>query len=235
MSQADVGQVQEKKQEKKMPIKKRLFALTLAGGISGLFFVPYLLVARPDINPTDIWIGLPLGSLLICGLCSWAGLKFADRANISMPYLRPWETGKPADAAERGWLIRVSIALGGLFGFAGAAFFYLVGAHPHPGSLSLRLSTFPFAALVPEIVAHLFVMSGLVMVMKRTWIPILLSGVVFVLAFHAGRVVAGPAPGYMWAFDYLFGVLTGWIYSRYGIEGAALTHAVAHAILFGLI
>lgn len=217
-----------------MPIKKRLLALTFAGGISGLFFVPYLLVSRPDIHPADIWIGLPLGSLLVCLLCAWAGLKFADRANISMPYLRPWETGKPADPAERGWLIRVSIALGGLFGFAGAGFFYLVGAPPHPGSLSLRLSTFPFAALVPEIVAHLFVMSGLVVAMKRTWIPILLSGVVFVVAFHAGRVIAGPVPGYTWVFDYLFGVLTGWIYSRYGIEGAALTHAVAYAIWFGL-
>ena len=96
-----------------MPIKKRLWVLAFAGGISGLFLVPYLLVSRPDINPTDIWLGLPLGSLLVSALCAWAGLKFADRANISMPYLRPWETGKRADSTERGWLIRVSIAAGG--------------------------------------------------------------------------------------------------------------------------
>jgi hypothetical protein len=216
-----------------MPIRKRLSVLTLAGGISGLFFVPYTLAVRPDINPRYVWIGLPLGSLLVCALCSWAGLKFADRANIAMPYLRPWELRKKGDRAERGWLIRVCVAAGGVFGLLGAVVFYILGT-ALPGNASIRLSTFPFAAIVPEIVAHLFVMSGLVMVMKRTWIPILLSGLVFVFAFHAGRIVAGPAPMYEWIFDYLFGVLTGWIYSRYGIEGAMLSHAVAHAIWFGL-
>lgn len=228
------GESSGSKQEINMQIRKRLSALTLAGGISGLFFVPYVLTARPDINPKLIWIGLPLGSLVVSALCSWAGLKFADRARLAMPYLRPWELGEPGDRAERGWLIRVSIAAGGIFGLLGAVLFYALGSHP-PGNLTIRLSTFPFAAIVPEIVAHLFVMSGLVMVMKRTWIPILLSGLVFVLAFHGGRVVAGPVPMYAWAFDYLFGVLTGWIYSRYGVEGAMLTHAVAHAIWFGLV
>jgi hypothetical protein len=167
-----------------MPIRKRLWALTLAGGIGGLFFVPYALTARPDIHPAYIWMGLPLGSLLVSALCSWAGLKFADRAGIAMPYLRAWELGQPGDSAERGWLIRVSIAAGGIFGLGGSFLFHLAGMPPHPGSLAVRLSTFPFAALVPEIVAHLFLMSGLVLAMKRTWIPILLSGVVFVLCRH---------------------------------------------------
>ncbi|HVB35438.1 MAG TPA: hypothetical protein VNJ52_13855 [Patescibacteria group bacterium] len=217
-----------------MPIRKRLWALTLTGGIGGLFAVPYVLLARPDINPAIIWLALPLGSLLVSALCAWAGLRLADRADLAMPYLRPWELGQLGDSAERGWLVRVCIAAGGIFGLAGAVAFRLAGMPVHPGGLAVRLSAFPFAAVVPEIVAHLFVMSGLVLVMKRTWIPILLSGLVFVVAFHAGRVAAGPLPAFIWVFDYLFGVLTGWIYSRYGIEGAALTGAVVHAILLGI-
>ncbi|HVB99971.1 MAG TPA: hypothetical protein VNJ12_11655 [Candidatus Dormibacteraeota bacterium] len=221
--------------EKPMPIRKRLAVLTLAGGIGGLFLIPYVLIARPDIHPAYVWLGLPLGSLVVSGLCAWAGLKFADRAGLAMPYLRPWELGQRGDRAERGWLIRVSVATGGIFGLAGTIAYHLAGLPPHPGTFAVRVSTFPFAALVPEIVAHLFVMSGLVLALKRTWISILLSGVVFVLLFHGGQIVAGPVPAFVWAFDYLFGVMTGWIYSRYGIEGAALTHAVAHAILFGMI
>lgn len=217
-----------------MSIRKRLFALTLVGGISGLFFVPYALTARPDINPSYIWLGLPLGSLALSALCGWAGLKFADRAGLAMPYLRPWELGQRGDPRERGWLIRVSVAAGGIFGLAGAMAFHVMHIAPHSGTLGLRLSTFPFAAVVPEIVTHLFVMSGLVLVMKRTWIPILLSGVVFAVGFHGGRALIGPVPEFIWVFDYLFSVLTGWIYSRYGIEGAALTHAVTRAILMGL-
>lgn len=221
-------------QETPIPITKRLLLLAFAGGIGGLFFVPYMLMARPNIRPEYIWLGFPLGSLFVCFLCAWGGLRFADRAKIAMPYLRSWELNQRGDSAERGWLIRVCVAAGGIFGLAGAVLFHVWGMPPHPGPLAVRLSTFPFAALVPEIVAHLFVMSGLVLAMKRTWIPILLSGLVFVFAFHAGQVIAGPVPGFVWAFDYVFGVLTGWIYSRYGIEGAALTHAVAYAILLGI-
>jgi hypothetical protein len=221
-------------QERSMPIRKRLWALTLAGGVSGLFFVPYVLAARPDINPSYVWLGLPLGSLVVSALCGWAGLKLADIAGLAMPYLRSWDSGQKGDRHERGWLVRVSVAAGGIFGLAGAIAFHVMEIPPHPGNLTLRLSTFPFAAVVPEIVAHLFVMSGLVLVMKRTWVPILLSGLVFTLGFHAGRIVIGPVPGFVWGFDYLFGVLTGWIYSRYGIEGAMLTHAVTSAILMGL-
>lgn len=217
-----------------MPIRKRLLLLTFAGGIAGLFFIPYALTTRPDIQPEYIWLGLPLGSMVLSFLCAWGGLKFADRAGIPMPYLRSWELGQRGDSAERGWLIRVSVAAGGILGLAGSVLIHLAGLPPYPGSLAVRLSTFPFAALVPEIVAHLFVMSGLVLAIKRTWIPILLSGLVFVFAFHAGRVAAGPVPPVMWAFDYLFGVMTGWIYSRYGIEGAALSHAVVHAIMIGI-
>ncbi len=222
------------RQEKHMPIRKRLGLLTLAGGIGGLFLVPYVLTIRRDIHPAYVWLGLPLGSLVISFLCAWPGLLMADRAGLAMPYLRAWELGEPGDSAERGWLIRVTVAAGGIFGLAGAIAFHVAGMPAHPGQLTLRVSTFPFAALVPEIIAHLFVMSGLVLALKRTWISILLSGVVFVVLFHGGRVAAIPVSGFAWGFDYLFGILTGWIYSRYGIEGAVLTHAVAHAILFGL-
>jgi hypothetical protein len=219
---------------KAAPIRKRLWAIALAGGVSGLFFTPFALQARPDWPAEYVWIGFPVGGLVVSFLCAWAGLRLADRAGLAMPYLRPWELKQPGDSRERGWLVRVCVAAGGVFGLAGTVAAHLSGAPPHPGNLTVRLSAFLFVALLPEIVAHLFVMSGLLLVTKRTWLSILLSGVVFVLVFHGGRLSPVPLPPYGWVFDYLFGILTGWIYSRYGLEGAALTGAVAQAILFGI-
>jgi hypothetical protein len=100
----------------------------------------------------------------------------------------------------------------------------------NPGSLTVRLLTVFFAATVTEIVVHLFAMSGLVLLLRRQWLAILLSSVLFVVIFHSGQVGGPLTSSVVLLANFIFGTLTGWIYRRYGFECALLTHAVAHLI-----
>jgi hypothetical protein len=216
-----------------MRIRKRLIAIALAGGIGGLLFIPLLRASRPGIPRWELWL-LPLGSFVVTALCAWGGLKIADQANLPMPFLRPWEKGEPGASSERAWMLRVSVAAGGIFGLAAEAAYHWRGITPFSGSLLERLAALPFAVVVPETVAHLLVMSALVLLTKRTWIAILLSSLLYVLPFHGQWTTGASVTGLFWAVNFLLSVLTGWVYSRYGIESAYLTHGVAQAILLGL-
>jgi hypothetical protein len=158
----------------------------------------------------------------------------ADRAGLPMPFLRPWETGKSPDPADSRFFVRICFAIGGIFGLGTALAVHLLAIPPNPGTLVARLSTFPFAAIVTETVVHLFVMSGLILLTRRTTVSNLISALAFLFLFHPGAVGSAWTSYFVWGMNYLFAVATGWAYSRYGIEGATLTHAVAHAIVLGI-
>lgn len=217
-----------------MRIRKRLMVIALAGGIGGLLLVPFAQAARPGVQAWELWLLLPVACFAVTGLCAWGGLKIADRANLPMPFLRPWEKGEVGDSSERAWMLRVSVAVGGIFGLASEAALHWRGVALYPGSLLVRLGALPFAAVVPETIVHLLLMSALVFLTKRTWIPILLSSLMYVLLFHGQWLGGASATDFVWAMNFVFSVLTGWVYSRYGIESAYLTHGVAQAILLGL-
>lgn len=161
-------------------------------------------------------------------------MRMADRAELPMPFLRPWELGQPGDPAEQRFFVRTCVAIGGIFGLLAVVIAHLLSVPGHTATFAVRVTTFPFAAIVTETVAHLFVMSGLILLTRRTSLSIVVSAAVFLAFFHFHA--AGPAwfAFYAGGVDYLLGIATGWVYSRYGIEGAVLTHAVASAIILGM-
>jgi hypothetical protein len=217
-----------------LQIQNRLVALTMLGGLSGLLYVPFALMARPEFGPLILLLGLPIGSALVVGLSSWGGLILVDRLGLSMPLLGPWELGQRGDPLEKAWMVRVSAAGGGVFGLAANAAMHVMKVPGNPGSLGVRLAAAPFAAVVPEAVAHLLVMSGLMLLMKQTWIPILLSSAAYAFLLHIPLVGLAGAAAFMVPFNFFFATLTGWLYSRYGIGSAMLAHSVGQAIFLGL-
>jgi len=173
-------------------------------------------------------------SPILAALCAWPGLRFADRAQLPMPLLRAWEA---QEAAPRGvWprIIPVALLAGGVAGVCVVVLVRVMHIPRNPGGLSARLLTVVFAASVPEIITHLFAMSGLQLLLKRTWPAILLSSALFVAIFHGGHVGNAIVTALVLGANFLLGTITGWVYSRYGFEGAMLTHAVAHLIAVGV-
>jgi hypothetical protein len=74
-----------------MPIRRRLLLLT------ALSFAPFLLAGMRAGGAATIPSFAILATLLCAGsaivsaLCSWAGLRLADRTQLTMPIFRAWE------------------------------------------------------------------------------------------------------------------------------------------------
>jgi len=173
------------------------------------------------------------GSAVLAGFCSWAGLRLADRAELPMPLLRAWEEGAstPNDALRQ---ILVPAIFGGLAaGLLIASIVHLLPIPLNPGTLTIRLLTVFFAAIVTEIAVHLFAMSGFLLLFHKRWLAILFSSALFVLIFHSGPIGSPWMTALIIFANFSFGTLTGWLYARYGFECAVLTHGVAHLIALG--
>ena len=216
------------------PIRKRLVAFSLVGLISGFFFVPFAGARGENLSTLAPWAEWTLGAFAATLVFAWAGLKIADRGNLPMPFLRPWELKQRSDKADRQSFVRICFAVGGVFGLLAELAVHLFSLPIYPGIFSARIATVPFAAIVAEVVGHLFVMSALMVMTKRTTPAILISALVFPFIFHPSVAMLAPAVISLAGIDYLLGVATGWVYSRYGIEGAILTHAVASIIILGI-
>jgi hypothetical protein len=217
-----------------LAIRRRLALLTVLGAVGGALFVPFILAGPAQAPPVAVLlVAFTLGSGSTTAVASYFGLKWADRATLPMPVLRHWETGI---SRRIDWkTLRFPIAAGTVFGLLAAGIGSLVGVPENPGSVLVRLATAPFAAVVPEVLVHLFLMSGLVILLRRAWPAILLSAIAFVLLFH------GNPPGdglllatFVMGFNFTFGLLTGWLYWRWGFLGAVLAHAAAHLVVLGV-
>jgi hypothetical protein len=219
-----------------MPIRRRLLFLTSLSAFGGLLFAPFVLAgmrsAGNSVPPSlsKLAVIFFAASAVVAGLCSWAGLRLADRAQLPMPILRSWDQ-------------RVGIPPGNLRGtlfpavLAGLAAGILIGGVVHllpipvnPGTLIVRLLTVFFAATVTEVVVHLFAMSALIVAFRRPWLAIFLSSVVFVLIFHSGQMGSLWMTALVVGTNFVFSLLTGWMYFRYGFEAALLAHAIAHLL-----
>ena len=222
-----------------MPIHRRLILLTTLSALGGALFAPFVLTGMRAAGATAI-PSLPVlaailfaGSALVSGLCSWAGLRLADRVHLQMPLLRALEQRSPIPASALRHILFPSI-LGGLAaGLLVGAVVHLLPIPSNPGTLGIRLLTVFFAATVAEIVVHLFAMSALVALFRRQWFAILLSSILFVLLFHAGRIGSPWMTATVLLANFAFGTLTGWMYARFGFESAVVAHAVAHLIALG--
>jgi hypothetical protein len=219
-----------------MPIRRRLAVLTSISAFGGILFAPFVAAGlrssgAPHVPSLSLLSALLFaGSGVVAGVCSWFGLSWADRAALPMPLLRAYEHRIRVPVGSLRRSLVSSLAAGVAVGLLITVVLHLLPIPANPGTLPVRLLTVFFAASVTEILVHLFVMSGLVLLFRRCWLAILLSSVVFVLVFHSGQVGTPAMTAAVVLANFTFGILTGWIYSRFGFESAMLTHAVAHVI-----
>jgi hypothetical protein len=222
-----------------IPVRRRLTLLTVAAGIGGVLFVPFVVAGARSGGGAPpgyvLWPAFAFGSAFAALLFGWAGLRLADRAHLPMPILRAWELGHRTDSSIWARIIVPSVVAGIAYAVAIVVCVRLLHLPSNPGTVAERLLTVVFAATVPEIVIHLFAMSGLVLLLRSRWAAILASGALFVIVFHGGpvgdsRMIAAV----VMLFNFGFGILTGWLYTRYGFEAALATHAIGHAILLGI-
>lgn len=222
----------------KLSIKRRLTLFVALAAVGGLLFVPFVLAssqAQEQDSTVLTWLAFTLGAAAITALAAWGGLRLADKAALPMPLLRSWEKSEDADRVVATKVVITALGTGATVGLLAALTANAVGVPDNPGSFLERIATTLFAATVPEVLVHLLVMSGLVVLLKRPWPAIVLSSLVFVVLFHGNLVEDSIVlTVFLAIFNFGFGTLTGWFYLRYGFESAVLAHAAGHIIVLGI-
>jgi predicted MFS family arabinose efflux permease len=213
-------------------IKKRLILFTVIALLGGILFVPYS--TESWVNSFQDWLILPIGSAVVVLLFGWLGLKISDKIKLPMPILRKWENNEKVTKADWKILLRPAI-----FGAFLAIIIVLTGKFfdplKNPGTLLMRVITAPWAAIVTEVISHLFVMSLIILLLKNKWAGILISSVIFVLLFHLQGVEKDTGTTiYLVTGNFAGSTLTGWLFSKYGFESAVICHAVMHLILLAI-
>lgn len=219
------------------PIVRRLCLLTFLSFVGGLLFVPFLIAGSDVTNQHDLlylWTLSPLVSAAVGALCAWGGLIAADRADLPMPILRAWELHRLQDRSQWRPTLLFPVIGGIPFAVISLVCAKAAGLPSNPGDLAARLLTTPFAAVLTEIVAHLLILSVLVLWLKKRWLAILLSSVAFTIIFHGQSVGSMLVTVFALGINFSFSAFTGWTYTRYGFLSAMLLHAVAHGIVLGV-
>jgi uncharacterized membrane protein YphA (DoxX/SURF4 family) len=108
---------------------------------------------------------------------------------------------------------------------------YFLALPSNSGTLLERLNTTLFAAVVTEVVVHLFALSGLMILFGNAFLAVLMSSLLFVLLFHSNVAGVSVAASFWVAgYNFLICCVTGFLYLHYGFENAVVCHAVAHTI-----
>ena len=215
-----------------MTIKRRLLLLTFLTFIGGILFIPYSM--ETWTAPLKDWIIFPVISTVIILLVGWLGLKISDRTNLPMPILRKWE--KKEDIFLKDWkVLIIPVILAAILSFIIVALNPIFSTPKNPGTLLMRILTVPWAATVPEVVSHLLVMSLLVLWLKKKWLSIIISSLIFVALFHLQGIEGDlNLTIFLAAGNFAGSTLTGWFYSKYGFESALVGHATMHLILLAI-
>jgi len=220
-----------------MKIKKRLLLLLLLTLIGSILFVPFIVAGDDTIKGALIFRTtaiFTLGSLGVIALTGWGGLVFTDKLNLPMPILRNWEIGENIDNNDIRSIVGVSVFIGILVAGLALAGNYFMHPPVNRGTLLVRVDTAIWAPLVTETVSHLFLLSGLILLIKNKWISIIISGLFFVALFHLNSAFSPAMEIYLAAVNFGAAVVTGYLFVRKGFEAAVLTHMVMHLILLAV-
>lgn len=220
-----------------MKIKKRLLLLVLLTLIGSILFVPFIVAGDPTIKGALIFRTtaiFTLGSMAVIALTGWGGLVFSDRLNIPMPILRNWENGWEIRNDEIKSIVRWSVLTGSIVAVCALAGNYFMHPPVNKGTVLVRIDTSIWAPLVTETVSHLFLLSGLILLVKSKWLSIIISGLFFVALFHLDSNFSTSMEFYLGAVNFGAAVVTGYIFVKKGFEAAVLTHLVMHLILLAV-
>lgn len=220
-----------------MKIKKRLLLLLLLTLIGSFLFIPFIVAGDATIKGALIWrttVIFTLASLVVIALTGWGGLVFADKLGIPMPILRNWELGESISSDEIKSIVGTSVFISLIVAALALVGNYFMHPPVNQGSVLVRIDTSIWASLVTETVSHLFLLSGLILLIKNRWISIIISGLFFVALFHLDSAFSPAMEIYLGAVNFGAAVVTGYLFVRRCFETAVLTHMVMHLILLGV-
>ncbi len=210
--------------------KKRLSLFVLFAFISGILYVPFIFASEKNVTYL-IWFIFPLASSVAVFLFSLIGFKFIDKTNFQMPILMKFEKNEKIESLDFYNLYK-SIFFGVLLGLIIFFFNKLFEIPKNPGNILERLLTTPWAGFVTEVISHLVVMTGIMIILNNKWISILLSSFIFLILFHLNGFESSIMVNvYISSANFAGATLTGWIYSKYGFESAVVAHSSMHIIL----
>jgi len=213
-----------------MMVKKRLVLLTILTAVSAAMYLPFAAASGAGIDSTSSKIIFLAANVLVGLVFGLLGLRLADRAELPMPFLRPWELGERRTQAWRRpllvtilWTIPPALLV--------AFLVPRLGFPENSGTLAERLMTTPFAAINLQIVLLLVGTSLLFLILKnRVWAA-LASGALLAIFHTLGASGFDTIFYWQMSFNAGMGAIFGWIYLRYGFEYAVVGHAAAHAIM----
>jgi hypothetical protein len=220
---------------KLIQIRKRLILLVAVSFIGSLLFIPFLFAGDPnDTAPIKAAILFSSISTVLIFLTGYAGLLFSDKLNIDMPLLRSWECNRLVDFTR----LKSGIFKGVLVGVTVAGLCYvgnrIMHPVPNPGNFLTRISTTVWASVVTESIAHLFVLSWLILLIKNKWVAIIISGLIFVLLFHFNSNYNLTMGLYLGSANFLAATATAYLFVNEGFESAVIAHATMHFIMLAI-
>ncbi|MBI3409148.1 MAG: CPBP family intramembrane metalloprotease [Planctomycetes bacterium] len=217
-----------------MPIIRRFILLAALSFAGALLFLPFLSASASGAISTSELAGFMVIATSLSLPACWLGLRWSDRAQLPMPLLRAWEMRSPIRPTALGILRAVGV--GAAFGFGALAVLRIVQISEVNASLPAKVGSALFAAVTLEVVVHLALMSGVVVLSGgRVWLGIAISALAFV-AFHLSTVADQPMSIVLTSViaNGTGGILFGWLYARDGFEYLVLAHGLAHVIAVGL-
>jgi hypothetical protein len=214
------------------PVTRRAALITAATAVGALLMIPYLM-AGGRVTPASLTI-FGAGSLVVAALTGYIGLRLADRLDLPMPILRPWEHRTVPDGRSAGRALAVGAAAGVLLGGLAVLLHQAFPTHANPGTLLERLATTVWTTSVTGTVGHLFLLGIALRFIPNRWLAIVLNALVFTALFHLDRSL--PLDGMLAGagLSLLGMVAIGWILVRTGFEATLVTHAVLYATLVTL-
>jgi hypothetical protein len=239
------------------PNLKIALLLGAFGALAALGLMPYLLVLMPK-QMAAIPLPIPVlaaiqavQSAVLCWLLSWLGLYLGVPYGLDAPVLRSWMYRQPRDPSwrSRWWL---AITLGVLAGALVLLLMHLGAKDPADhadtgaGWAWRGLLASFYGGVVEEVECRVLIVSAVVWLLARCnhrvaapWmyalaivIAALLFGAGHLPAVFATHPVHGPALiAHFVLLNALVGVVTGWLFWKYGLEHAMVAHFSADIVL----
>lgn len=241
-----------------LPKARLVFLFAALGFVGGLAIVPFALalsgdqLAEAGISPEVVVLTSGLQSAVLAAAAAIIGVNTLQRAGLDLPYFRALVDRRPIDWPVLARQAGLAAVLGGLAALViialdVAVFGGLGPAGPDSGALPTLLPGLLaslYGGIVEEILLRLGLMTGLAALLGTVWrrypsgaiwIAILLSAALFGLGHLPATAALVPMTATIvlraLVLNGIGGVLFGWLYWRYGLLLAMVSHLSADIVL----
>lgn len=233
------------------------------GSLGQLALFPYLLSLNPKISQSPaplavVVIASTLQTGLLLILLSWIGLRLGDLIGLNTPLARAWVYQQPFPSISKPAL-NTALLVGGIGGIivVGLTFAFQPWMPPTATPTNLKIDLWKsvlasfYGGITEELFLRLFCLTLITWVLwkvfqRRTshptaslfWLAIVIAAILFGLA-HL------PTAASIWTLtpiviirtitlNALLGIPFGWLYWRWGLEYAMLSHFCADLVLHSI-